>query len=89
MSIESVQAIIGTAITDRQFMHDLLNSKREQVIARFDLTPDERRVVSQIRADSIEQFALQLDNWLTRAEQGIKAPHAIPHYRYNLATIPF
>ena len=64
MSLESIQEIVGTAITDRQFLHDLLNSKRDQAIARFDLTPEERRVVADIQADTIEQFALQLDRWI-------------------------
>ena len=73
MSLESIQEIVGTAITDRQFLHDLLNSNRERAIARFDLTPEEHRMVTGIQADTIEQFALQLDRWIELDE-----PEAAP-----------
>jgi hypothetical protein len=87
MSIESIQAIVGTAITDRQFMHDLLNSRRNQAIARFDLTAEEHRVISGIKAETIEQFALKLDDWLVRKEQEQKRLARVPTswYRYDLS----
>ena len=69
MSYEAIQAIVGTAILDKQFLHDLLNSRRELVIARFDLTPEEQRAVTAICAETLEQFAYQLDDWIIRQEQ--------------------
>ena len=84
MSLESIQAIVGTAITDRQFMHDLLNSKRASAIARFDLTPEERSMISGIEANSIEQFACQLDEWLVQREQdAYLTPVPTLGYRYE------
>lgn len=79
MSKEAVQEIIGTAIIDKHFLHDLLNSKRHQAIARFDLTAEERYVISHLEANSLEQLALQLDNWLTfREQEKISIPRYIP-----------
>ena len=84
MSTESIQAIVGTAITDKQFMHDLLNSRRESAISRFDLTPEEHSVISKIEANSIEQFASQLDEWLLRREQEIAYLAPMPAFGYRL-----
>ena len=69
MSHEAIQAIVGTAILDKQFLHDLLNSKREQVIVRFELTPEEHRAIIAIRAETLEQLAHQLDEWIIRQDQ--------------------
>jgi hypothetical protein len=69
MSKEAIQDLIGHAIIDKDFMHDLLNSRRREVIARFELSPEEEYVLNNIEADTLEQFALQIDNWLTYKEQ--------------------
>jgi len=69
MSKEAVQAIMGTAIIDKEFSRDLLNARRDRAIARFELTPEERRAVSGIKAETLEQVARQLDSWLLSKEQ--------------------
>jgi hypothetical protein len=89
MSQESLQAIVGTAILDKQFLHDLLNSRREQAISKFELTPEERRVLGAIRAETIEQFAYQLDDWIVGQEKKAfttKAPSAF-RYTYDPASL--
>ncbi|NLS79223.1 MAG: hypothetical protein GXY76_18400 [Chloroflexi bacterium] len=75
MSKEAVQAIMGTAIIDKEFSRDLLNARRERAIARFELTPEERRAVSGIKAETLEQFARQLDSWLLSKEQEVAFVH--------------
>lgn len=69
MAHESLQAIVGTAVIDKHFSHDLLNSKRAEVLARFDLTAEEYQAVIGIQADTLEQFAACLDEWITRQNE--------------------
>ena len=82
MSQESIQAIVGMAVLDKQFMHDLLNSKRAQIISRFDLTAEEHRVITGIRAETLEQFAYQLDDWLDGQEPK-DFPKSPSYFRYT------
>jgi hypothetical protein len=88
MSHESLQAIVGTAILDKQFLHDLLNSRREQAISRFELTPEERRVLRAIRAETIEQFAYQLDDWIVGQERKICIAQVPSAFRYSYDPVP-
>lgn len=76
MAYESLQAVIGTAVIDSTFRKSLLNGSRHRAIASFDLTREERDVVMGIRADSLEQFAGQLDRWIANA-LGRSEPPAI------------
>ena len=64
-------------------MHDLLNSQREKAIANFDLTSEEHHMISEIKADSIEQFACQLDDWLLRRQQEMVQLAPMPTFRYR------
>ena len=78
---ESLQAVIGTAVIDTEFRKALLNGSRQHVIQRFDLSRAEFDAVMGVRADSLEQFAGQLDQWILRA-QGKPEPPAfvlLPH----------
>ena len=68
MAYESLQAVVGTAVIDSSFRKALLNGSRRRVIATFDLTHEEVDVVMGIRADSLEQFAGELDQWISRAQ---------------------
>ncbi len=76
MAYESLQAVIGTAVIDSTFRKDPLNGSRHQVIASFGLTREEVDAVMGIRADSLEQFAGQLDRWIAHA-QGRPEPPAL------------
>jgi len=88
MSHESLQSIVGTAILDKQFLHDLLNSRREQAISRFELTPEERRVLRAIRAETIEQFAFQLDDWIVGQERKAFTAKVPSAFRYTYDPAP-
>lgn len=65
MSYHTLQAILGTAITDREFSSALLSSPAEAVNA-FNLAEEELAAVTAIRADSLEEFAAKLDEWITQ-----------------------
>lgn len=65
MSQERLQAIIGMAVTDREFREGLL-SHPLAAVAGFDLSDEERAVVASIRAKSLEQFAARLELRLSK-----------------------
>jgi hypothetical protein len=60
MSHRSVQALIGTAVTDNTFRKALLNGSRRRVLQSFPLTGDEIESIMAIRAETLEQFAGEL-----------------------------
>ena len=64
MTWETLQTIVGTALVDREFAKQLLDQTPEALL-RFDLTDDEYRRVASIRAASLDQFAMQLDQLLS------------------------
>lgn len=83
MSWEDLQAIVSTALIDKQFSHDLLNSKRKQAIARFNLTLEERQAVTAISAETLEQFADQLDSWIARHARKELLPRQLSAFRLD------
>lgn len=78
MSQEALQAIVGTAIIDREFCDTLLNGSRKKAVANFDLTGEELMAVMAIEADSLEQFADQLHRWILCTQKGREQPHFTP-----------
>ena len=68
MSSTAIQALIGTALLDREFCKELLNGKRSALLAEFDLTDEEREIVLGIETDSIQEFAERLYEWLKNQE---------------------
>jgi hypothetical protein len=68
MSHQALQRIIATAVTDPQFCLDLLDGKRWSILNAFDLTAEERRILLAIEADSLQEFAAQLEEQLGRGE---------------------
>ncbi len=74
MAYESLQAVVGTAVIDTAFRNALLNGSRSRVISGFNLSREEVDAVMGIRADSLEQFAGQLHQWISRAEGSADSP---------------
>lgn len=66
MSYQALQTIVGTAIIDREFCRTLLSSS-EKAVAGFDLTPEEVQAVTAIRAETFEEFAGELHEWIVRS----------------------
>lgn len=64
MSYVALQVLVGTALTDPAFRDSLLNGQRPNILRRFDLTDEERGVLMRIEADTLREFAAQLDSWL-------------------------
>lgn len=66
MSSHGVHEVIGAAIIDREFCRMLLDGDREMLLAAFDLSPEERRMLLAIQADNLPGFAQQVYDWVTR-----------------------
>lgn len=80
MPSQTLQAIIGTALTDKDFRKALLGSSRRRVLQAFPLSGDEIEALMAIRADSLEQFAGELDRWIVSSERN-REPAPLPRVR--------
>lgn len=74
MSFESFQSVIGNAVIDTEFRKGLLNGKRRFILANFNLSPEEVEFAMKISADSLQDFAKQLDTWISRQQGNIDPP---------------
>jgi len=63
MSEQVLNQIVGWASVDKDFCHKLL-SNPAGASTRFDLTPEERQALCDIRANSLEQLAKELYRWI-------------------------
>jgi len=59
MAGRTLDLIIGLALVDESFCQALLSNSSD-ILADFELTPDEREALASIHADSLELFAKQL-----------------------------
>ena len=89
MSQMALQTLVGTALTDPGFCNDLLNGRRHTVLAKFDLTDEEREVVLVIKAESIQEFAAHLCEWLEAQESPISHHPTAVAVPYQLLRSPF
>lgn len=60
----ALQYLIGRAIVDKSFREQLLDGSRQQLLAEFDLTDDERLAIESIEASTLEEFACRLHRWI-------------------------
>jgi hypothetical protein len=58
MSLEAIQALIGTALLDHEFCERLLGERFPALLAEFEITKEESGVVCATQADSIKELAL-------------------------------
>ncbi len=63
MSEQALNQMVGWALVDKDFCHRLL-SNPVGASMRFDLSPDERQALCDIRAKSLEQLAKELCCWI-------------------------
>jgi hypothetical protein len=85
----TLQALIGTALTDSTFRHSLLNGSRRRILQSFPLTHQEIEIIMAIRADSLEQFASEVhQRFLADEEPEPLPPVYLGHRRYG-KSIPF
>src|SRR4030042_5896248 len=70
MSQAALQILVGTALTDSQFCAGLLDGKRHTLLLAFEFTDEERRFIQAVQADSLQEFAARLDEWLQAQGSG-------------------
>ena len=68
MSLETIQALIGAALLDREFSERLLRERSPALLAEFELTEEESGVLCAIQADSIKELALKVSEQLTTSD---------------------
>ena len=78
MSQRTLQKVVGTAIIDRQFRTDFLDGGRQQLLAQFALGEEETALLLGIQADTLEEFAAELQHRL--GSEGL-VPQSPPLYR--------
>ncbi|HNT29436.1 MAG TPA: Franean1_4349 family RiPP [bacterium] len=66
MSQEIVQTIIGRLVTDSAFREKFFGADREAVLAEYDLTPDEKDALMKLQKESVDAFAGQLDERISK-----------------------
>jgi hypothetical protein len=89
MSQMALHAIVGTALTDPKFCNDLLNGRRHTLLIKFDLTDEEREAILVIEAESIQEFAAHLCEWLEAQESLISHPPTAVAMPYLSLRSPF
>lgn len=68
MSHIALNVLVGTAQISCGFRERLLGKDRPAVLAEFDLTNEERGALLAIEANSVKEFAVQLEQWLQTQE---------------------
>lgn len=69
MTHEELQALVGRALVEPSFCAALLNGQRDACLAEFPLTTDERAAAAVIAAEDLQDYARQLDGWITKQRQ--------------------
>jgi hypothetical protein len=72
MAFEMLQAVVGTAVIDSDFRKAILSGSRHSAIHRFDLSREETDAVMSIHADTLAQFAGQLDQWIMKQQNRLE-----------------
>lgn len=59
MTVQSIHQLIGNAVVDREFGQALLEG-HEEVLRRYGIGEDERRLICSLRASSVQELAARL-----------------------------
>jgi hypothetical protein len=71
MSQVTLKRLIGTALVDREFCDGLMNGKRRTLLAGFNLTAEEHAVIASSKAESVQELASSVHDWLKDQETPI------------------
>ncbi len=75
MAKNDLQELVGTAIISSQFRSELITNTA-RAIEDFNLSPEERLFVSNIRANTFQSFAQQLHDWIS--DESPVVMHRVP-----------
>ncbi|HHS98457.1 MAG TPA: hypothetical protein ENK08_11305 [Chloroflexi bacterium] len=82
MSQQVLQQVVGTAVVDRKFRTDFLNGGRQQLLTQFALGEEEAALLLGIQADTLEEFAVELQRRLRSEEYVGQAPFSHRSFFY-------
>lgn len=60
----AIDELVGWALIDERIREDLLGSHRAEVLARYDLTEEERAWLLQVRAKDLTDFTAAAARWI-------------------------
>lgn len=69
MSTETIDEIIGEALVNRRFRAALLSNPGKVAASFHLLSPEERQLLSNLRAGSLEELASQLYDEIRKCER--------------------
>jgi hypothetical protein len=64
MSQLTLKRLVGLALLDREFCEGLMNGQRPVLLAGFELTEEEREVVTSLECSSMREFVGSLCAWI-------------------------
>lgn len=75
MSAAAIDELVGWALIDERIREDLLGPHRMAVLARYDLTEEERHWLLQVRAKDLTSFAAAAAQWIDHRSAPDKTPY--------------
>lgn len=76
MSAAAIDELVGWALIDERIRQDLLGPRRAEVLARYDLTEEERMWLLQVRAKDLADFAAAAARWIERQSERDDPPYS-------------
>ncbi|MCS6965060.1 hypothetical protein [Thermoflexus sp.] len=80
MSAAAIDELVGWALIDERIREDLLGSRRAEVLARYDLTEEERTWLLQVRAKDLTDFAAAAARWIEHRSP--RDNHPYPYFPF-------
>ncbi len=68
MSNLNLEVLVGRAVISKQFKAGLLNGHRAELIQEYSLEPDEVAALMAIRADTIKEFAMAIEQFMAHRQ---------------------
>ncbi|HXF69593.1 MAG TPA: hypothetical protein VNK89_07280 [Thermoflexus sp.] len=75
MSAAAIDELVGWALIDERIREDLLGARRAEVLARYDLTEEERQWLLQVRAKDLTDFAAAAARWIEHQSARDNTPY--------------
>ncbi len=80
MSAAAIDELVGWALIDERIREELLGPRRAEVLARYDLTEEERLWLLQVRANDLHSFAAAAARWIEHRSARDNTPYPYFHY---------
>lgn len=78
MSLRELDRLTGVAMVEPRMGEALLDGRRQEVLARFDLTAEERTMLAHLQARTLPEFFQRLYRWMSERNGHQLAPRSSP-----------